>query len=65
MGHTMAERRFIGGRLHAWPARLNKFQNGMGGGACLILKTGPDPVLKRSFCHLLANGLISGAGLFE
>jgi hypothetical protein len=47
------------------PLVSNKFQNGMGVGACLIFKTGPDPVLKRSFCHLLANGLIAGASLFE
>jgi hypothetical protein len=47
------------------PPVSNKFQNGMGDGAWLIFRTGPNPVLKRSFCHLLANGLIAGAGLFE
>jgi hypothetical protein len=47
------------------PAVSNKFQNRMGDGARLIFKTGPDPVLKRSFCHLLANGLIGPAYLSD
>jgi hypothetical protein len=43
------------------PPVLGKFQNTLGDGSCLILKTGPDPVLKHAFCNLLANGQIAGA----
>jgi hypothetical protein len=41
-----------------------KFQNALGDGSRLILTTGPDPVLKRAICHLLANGP-PGASPFE
>jgi hypothetical protein len=53
------------GKYMFGPPVSDKFQNALGDGSRLNLTTGPDPVLERAICHLLANGHMTGARLFE
>jgi hypothetical protein len=53
------------GKYMFGPPVSDKFQNAPRDGSRLILTTGPDPVLKREICHLLANEHTAGARSFE